>query len=299
MPIEASAVGKKLHEQRVVIDKRRLLAFSAVIGDTSDACFDDARPEGVVALPQYCVSLEWPLARDPKTAAGLGLTGGEAKAVIHLRQDSQFHSPIRPGDVLSIRSVLTGVRAAPRGAIVRSRTDTVNASKGMHVVTTHSDALFMGVSVNGDDTPEKESSTEPLEDLPASCERTTVHIARELPHLYTECARIYNPIHTERAVALAAGLPDIILHGTATWALAGREITRRYADGDAGRLRRLAGEFSAMVIPGEDIVIEFARSSTEPNIVLFAVRNHEGALAIKNGIAELHRAKKVRSLARD
>ena len=27
--------------------------------------------------------------------------------------------------------------------------------------------------------------------------------------MYTECARIWNPIHTDRAVALAAGLPDI------------------------------------------------------------------------------------------
>jgi hypothetical protein len=53
------------------------------------------------------------------------------------------------------------------------------------------------------------------------------------------------------------------LHGTATWALAGREIAKHYAHGDASRLRRLAGEFSAMVIPGKDIVIEHARSAAD------------------------------------
>lgn len=287
MPVNASAVGKPLNEQRITIEKRRVLAFSAVIGATSTDRFDDASPDGIVALPQYCVSLEWPLASAPETAASLGLAAGEAKAVIHLRQDSEFHSPIKPGDSLTITSVLTGVRSTARGAIVRSRTDTVNTSTGAPVVTTHSDALFIGVAVNGDDASIEESTAPPVEDMPPSPARTSLHIARELPHLYTECAHIWNPIHTERAAALAAGLPDIILHGTATWALAGQEIVKQYAGGDAGRLRRLAGEFSAMVIPGNDIVVEHARSAGDANRVLFAVRNHEGAIAIKTGIAEL------------
>ena len=72
------------------------------------------------------------------------------------------------------------------------------------------------------------------------CTRTAVPIAREMPHAYTECASIWNPIHTERAVALGAGLPDIILHGTATWALAGRELIRKRAGGDPTRLRLCA-----------------------------------------------------------
>jgi acyl dehydratase len=288
MPINASAVGKPLNERHLEVSKRSLLAYSAVMGDTSAAFFDDARPEGIVALPQYCVALEWPLASAAETAASLGLAAGEAKAVIHLRQDSKFHSLVRPGDPLSIASTLTAVKSTAKGAIVRSRTDTANTSSGESVVTTHSDALFMGVAVNGDDVSTTESSSQPREDMPSSSERTTLHIARELPHLYTECAQIWNPIHTERAAALAAGLPDIILHGTATWALAGREIAKHYAHGDASRLRRLAGEFSAMVIPGKDIVIEHARSAADANVVLFAVRNHEGDLAIQNGIAELH-----------
>ena len=287
MPVNSSLVGKLLNERRVDVSKRSVMAYSAVLGDVSAACFDDDRPDGIVALPQYCVSLEWPLASASKTAAAMGLVAGEAKAVIHLRQDSEFHSPIRPGDSLSITSTLTGVRSTAKGAIVRSRTDTVEASSGTSVVTTHSDAFFIGVNVNGDDASIEESTVEPYEDVPPSPARITRHIARELPHLYTECAQIWNPIHTERTAALAAGLPDIILHGTATWALAGQEIAKHYAGGDAGRLRRLAGEFSAMVIPGEDIVVEHARSAADEDVILFAVRNHEGDLAIKNGIAAL------------
>ena len=283
MPVHSSAVGRKLCKQSVKVGKRQVLAYSAVFGETSPARFDDARPEGITAMPQYCVALEWPLAIAPETGAALGLAAGEAQAVIHLRQDSEFHAAIRPGDSLSIASVLTGVRSTGRGAIVSSRTETINAATGARVVTTHSDALFMGVAVDGDDVSSDEAIMPADEALPQNPERTSLTVARELPHLYTECANIWNPIHTERTAALAAGLPDIILHGTATWALAGQAIAQRYAD--AGRLRRLAGEFSAMVIPGEDIVIEHARTDT--NTVHFIVRNHEGAVAIRNGVAEI------------
>ena len=110
-------------------------------------------------------------------------------------------------------------------------------------------------------------------------------IAREAPHVYTECADIWNPIHTERQVALAAGLPDIILHGTATWALAAREIVRRRCDGDPARLARLHGRFAAMVIPGTKITLDIG--ATDAGVVPFVVRNADGDPALARGVAEI------------
>jgi acyl dehydratase len=108
-------------------------------------------------------------------------------------------------------------------------------------------------------------------------------IAREAPHVYTECAAIWNPIHTERAVALAAGLPDIILHGTATWAHAGLEILRAHAGSDAARLKRFSGRFVGMVIPGETIQIRHAR--VDDATIRFEVTTEAGAPAIDQGFA--------------
>jgi acyl dehydratase len=104
-----------------------------------------------------------------------------------------------------------------------------------------------------------------------------------MPHVYSECADIWNPIHTERAEALAAGLPDIILHGTATWALAGLTILRRRAGGDVGRLKRISGRFTGMVIPGEEITVRLAPAAD--GVVKFAVLNAAGAPAISQGVA--------------
>jgi acyl dehydratase len=65
--------------------------------------------------------------------------------------------------------------------------------------------------------------------------------------VYTECARIWNPIHTDIAVARAAGLPGIVLHGTATLALAVSRLVARDLGGDPLAVREVAARFSAMV----------------------------------------------------
>ena len=77
--------------------------------------------------------------------------------------------------------------------------------------------------------------------------QTRVAISAQLAHVYTECARIWNPIHTDIAVARAAGLPGLILHGTATLALAVSCVIARELDGDPGRVRRVAARFTGMV----------------------------------------------------
>ncbi len=100
---------------------------------------------------------------------------------------------------------------------------------GETVVTSWTHSIYRGVEVAGEAAVIEQAPVVPSGgDGEAGLRATAITIAipREMPHVYTECASIWNPIHTERAVALAAGLPDIILHGTATWALAGREVLR-------------------------------------------------------------------------
>jgi acyl dehydratase len=65
--------------------------------------------------------------------------------------------------------------------------------------------------------------------------------------VYTECARIWNPIHTDVAVARAAGLAAPILHGTATLALAISRAVEHHADGEASSVREVSARFTGMV----------------------------------------------------
>jgi acyl dehydratase len=76
-----------------------------------------------------------------------------------------------------------------------------------------------------------------------------------LTHAYSECAAIWNPIHTEEPVARAAGLPRIIVHGTILWALAGLALAELNLGGDVGRLARLTGRFTAPIVPGGAVTV--------------------------------------------
>jgi acyl dehydratase len=74
-----------------------------------------------------------------------------------------------------------------------------------------------------------------------------VDVAAGAAHVYTECARIWNPIHTDAAVARAAGLPGPILHGTATLAMAVSRVVRHDLGDDPVRVREIRVRFSGMV----------------------------------------------------
>ena len=287
MPISTAAAGSELPSETRRITVRDALAYAAGIGDTREVVFDDARGEGIAAPPTYCVSLEWPVVSNGR---GRHLLGGDADELargVHASQDSHFHRPIRPGDSLTTSGHYASVRATRAGALLTTCLETVDADD-RPVVTSWSRSIFRGVATDGPNT-----EVEPAPDVArlrltaAPLSRSEIFVPREMPHVYTECARIWNPIHTEREVALRAGLPDIILHGTATWALAAREVLWAYGDGDPTRLKRLHGRFTAMVIPGTSITVEHepAGETGGARQIAFRVLNAEGREAVSQGVA--------------
>ncbi|MEO2174858.1 MAG: MaoC/PaaZ C-terminal domain-containing protein, partial [bacterium] len=103
---------------------------------------------------------------------------------------------------------------------------------------------------------------------------------------YTECADIYNPIHTEPSVAIAAGLPNIILHGSATKALALTSVINHCFEGDSNRITRLCGQLRGMVLMNSTIQLQclHIHQTESQQQVFFRVLNGEGQLAIANGV---------------
>ena len=169
------------------------------------------------------------------------------------------------------------------GALVQTRYEMVDTKTGELLTRSYSGSIFRGLDLGTDIVGE------PLVPAPRQSaeltRRSDVAIDRGLPHVYSECAQIWNPIHTEQAVAKAAGLPGIILHGSATWALAGREIVANYANADMRALTGLGGRFKKPVFPGESILIRM--SEMQGGSVAFEVLTERGEPAISDGVATL------------
>ena len=288
MPFPVEALGLQLKPHEWDVSTRAVLAYAAGLGASEAAYLDDAQPGGVRALPCQCVSPDWPVLVSMRHATQDILSPSEAARGVHAVQDSIFHRPIRPGDRLVTDGQLVSARPVRAGTLTVCRLVTRDRDSGEAVTTTWTSSIYRDVGLTGEAVSLAEpEALDPADAAPPgpSAAEDRIHIPKGMPHVYSECADIWNPIHTERQVALAAGLPDIILHGTATWALAGLTVLRRYADNDVGALKRLTGRFSGMVAPGEDIVVRHEKASSGP--VRFEVRTAGGAVAISQGVAWL------------
>ena len=286
MPFPADKVGLALEPFELNLTPRGILAYAAGLGAAEPPFLNDLKDGGLEALPFQCVSPEWPVILSMRRLLGASLTQEEAQRAVHAIQDSYFHRPMRPSDRLVTQGRLVSLSQIKSGVLTVCRLETVERETGDPVTTTWTSSIYRNVDLVGEAVTLEEpptlsaAETKPLGPDAVS---TLIPIPREMPHVYSECADIWNPIHTERAVALAAGLPDIILHGTATWALAGLTLLRREAGLEIGRLKRLTGRFSGMIIPGE--TIEVRHEVDEGDQIRFEVRNASGAVAISQGMA--------------
>jgi acyl dehydratase len=94
-----------------------------------------------------------------------------------------------------------------------------------------------------------------------------------------------NPLHAEPAFAKAAGFPRPILHGLATFGIAGHAILKSVCGYDPARLTAMAGRFSAPVFPGETIRTEIWRDGDVVSYRATAVERN--VVAINNGRADI------------
>src|SRR5262249_46315256 len=188
-----AAAGPAAHE----VDAGWLRAYAAALGDTAPESLDPTRPAGIVGHPLFPVCYEWPLALDLRART---LTDEVAVRGVHATHDLRIHRRARSGDRLSTRAVVVSVEPTPPGALVVTRFTTVDAD-GQPVSTTDYGSIYRGVecagAASGGARPRPAPSAAPAGVAPPPAWTAEVSVPATLAHVYTECARIWNPIHTD------------------------------------------------------------------------------------------------------
>ncbi len=279
-------VGRYTIAKSFEVTARAITAFAGGVGDFNPVYFEDDRPDGLIAHPGMVFSWQWNSRFTPDIQLDVNLV----RRGVHAWVDVRFNRAVREGDVITSQGQGIAVKQVRPGVLSAQRY-TMCDSRGEVVVVMDSGGITRGAELDGEGM--EIESTPPLPQRSTSSANggqpvwtTTIPIDPQAPHVYTECADIWNPIHTERRVALAAGLPDIILHGSANITIALREVINRNMDGDPTRLRRFAGQFRGMVIPGTDVSVSAleVRDEGDREIVFYEMRNDQGELAIANGV---------------
>ncbi len=285
MPLDTRVVGRATEAITHEVDARWIMAYAAGLGDFNAGYLDTAAA-APVAHPVFPVCLEWPVILASRQLPGCEtLSQAERARGVHAAHDLHLYRPIRAGDRLTTRATVIGLEGIKPGAAQTLRLDTVDA-EGQLVCRTYQLSISRGVEITGvpvvgEDTPPLPAMAGQQASAKSRWEPISIPVPEGLAHDYTECARIWNPIHTDRAVALAAGLPDIILHGTATLAMAVTRLVNGSLDGDPNRVTRLGGRFSAMVLMPSVLTLEILGDAA--GTLFFEVRTEAGEVAFSQG----------------
>jgi acyl dehydratase len=273
----AGVLGAETAALTQVIDARWLMAYAAGLGEADARFYDTLAPSGPVVHPLFPVCYEWP----PLVALRERVVGDElAPRSVHATHDLVVTRMPRAGETVATRARVVAVERRRSGTLLVARLTTATAD-GRILTSTDYGSVYRGV-----EPVETGRIAEPLAPAPPPpadpAWETPADLAAGAAHVYTECARIWNPIHTDVAVARAAGLPAIILHGTATLALAVSRVVARELGGDAARVRRVRARFTGFVrLPSTLTVRGRGRAGTD---ILFDAIGPDGAPVLGEGV---------------
>ncbi len=281
MPLKSSLVGLTGPPIQDLVEDRWTMNYAASVYDTNPVYYEN-RGVRVPVHPTYISHLEWNAISALREKLE-GITSDERRQGVHSHNHTVLHSVFWQGDELASTATLVGVDRRRSGGRLTTRIDTSCA--GRQVATSYTSTIFRGVEVYGDDVvPELPKAAGAPTEAPTRIER--IEMTALSPFHFSECARDYSAIHTDREEAEKAGLPGLILHGTGTFAYALSNITNHEAGGDPHRVAGFEGRLGAMVLCPSTVTLRtFAGGGT----VRFELVNEDGEFAISHGAVHLGR----------
>jgi len=235
--------------------------------------------ENLKALPTMAIILGYP---GPWHATpGTGVTRSH---VVHGEQGFVIHRPLPvEGDIIGKTRVVSILdKGKDKGALLLTACDVRDkASNALICTLTSTTFCRADGGFGGPSGPVK-----PVHAVP----ETTPDLVCDLPTL-PQAALIYrlsgdyNPLHADPAYAAKAGFKMPILHGRATFSVAGHALVKSVCGYDPVKLKSMEGRFSSPVYPGETIRTEMWVK--DKKVTFRSTVPARGVTVLNNGRAEI------------
>lgn len=194
--------------------------------------------------------------------------GANTAMIVHAEHAIEFLKPLAPSGQLRAEMSVVDVidRGTGKGAMVVSERlikDDVTHEPVARIIQhtlCRGDGGFSGVETAQRAETVRISNSE---DEPADWDITlpTLPQAALLYRLFADL----NPLHIDPEIAQKAGFQRPILHGLCTYGVVCRAVLQACLNGDASRLRSLAGRFTAPVVPGDNLRVEIWSDTKQPS----------------------------------
>jgi acyl dehydratase len=177
--------------------------------------------------------------------------GADWRKVLHGETSVEIHA-LLPVEGELVGSTTFGPifdKGADKGTVCYV-TREIRDAAGTLVATVRNSSFLRGDGGRGGSS-EPQRKPHPLPDR-APDESVTLETTANQAMIY-RLSGDYNPLHIDPEVAKAGGFDRPILHGLATYGVAGRAVLAALCGNDPARLKRLDARFASPVFPGETI----------------------------------------------
>lgn len=279
MPMNRALIGKEYGSlEPVTVTAEGALAYAAA----TNASFPAYRGPGAIAPPMFGVAFSIKALSAPLFDPELQV---DMMRLVHGDQDMAFLKAVRPGDVITSSSKVLDIADKTTGELLTVAVTSKN-QRGETVLEARSGLFIRGPrkkeSLEAEKREREAEENAWAAQGPAWTATQVVDADQSLR--YAEASGDHNPIHKDEAMAKAAGLPGIILHGLCTMAFVHNAGVAQ-AGGDPMKVRRLAVRFNRPVMMGDSLSIEARGPAAGPWLV--RVTNQAKVLVLKSGIVEL------------
>ena len=284
MPIDyEKLINYPIPEVEQQLTKRDTMLYALGVGLGADPLDENqlkfVYEENLVALPTMSIILGYPGPWHRQANAGV-----TASHVVHGEQGFTIHKPLPVEGAVVGRTEIERVldKGKDKGALIVTRTTVREKTSGETVCTLTSTTFARADGgFGGPSGPAKEMQAIPERTPDLTCDLATLPQAALIYRLSGD----YNPLHADPAYARKAGFKAPILHGRATFSIAGHALLRTCCGYDPAKLKSMEGRFSSPVYPGEVIRTQMW---VDGNIVTFRSSVPErNVTVLNNGRAEI------------
>jgi acyl dehydratase len=272
--LNRSFIGKTYDAKTFKVEADRTTAYAAATNDERPEYTDESRAGGITAPLLFAVVPATDLLIASLTDSEVGLP---LDRTLHGEQDMTFVNPIRPGDVLVTDAKIVDIAETSTG-------ETLSTEIVSRTEEDEERVRSLMTAYVRDPSKKRDKKIEEVPDRGEPLARATMSVRSDQPGVYAEASGDHNMPHTNEDFAKAIGFRTVILQGLCTMAFSSKAIVDELCGGDPTKLKRLKVRFSKVVYPDDVLTTSIWERD---GVYVFDMRNQEGALVIKDGVAEI------------
>lgn len=278
--LDSNIVGMIYEGTTETVDPEKTMAYAKATNETNPRYYET--DENKLAIPAlFPVTMLVTPMTEIVTDDTLNL---DIFRMVHGEQEVLYHRPLRPWDKIKTKVELDSIDVKESGNILWAK---IIGQAEEELVFEMRAGMFFRKSRKGT-RPAKPKTTEKVVERQVII-RKQMKVTSDQSVRYAAASGDDNPIHVDKDIAMAVGLPDIILHGLCTMAFATQAIVDNLADGDPAKVKRVKTRFSKPVFMNDTLTTEgwLLEEKETSKIIGFETKNETGEAVLKLGLVEL------------